>query len=159
MKRPDNRIAIVEHDPDNRVLIAAMLSPRYDVIAVERSGEALPAILRHRPHVVLWDVGDDDRQGARILDRLRRDPPLDNAAIVAVTASVRRDANRYWLWLGFDGVVAKPILDKSGLWRIIDDLCRGGDLRTAVGTPVTDGAVRADRVGHPPAIAVNRGVF
>jgi CheY-like chemotaxis protein len=123
--RPTRRVAIVEHDPDNRVLMVAMLEPRYDVISCGRAAEAVPAIRHHRPHVVLWGVGEDDAEGPAAFEDLRRDPPLGDAAIVAVTASVRRDSERYWLWLGFDGFVAKPILDKTELWRIIDGFSRG----------------------------------
>jgi putative two-component system response regulator len=123
MHAPVARIAVIEHDPDNRALLVAMLEPRYDVVACGRSTAVLPVVPDHQPHVVLWNVGDDDVQAPAVLERLRRDPKLAHAAIVAVTARVHRDAERYWLWLGFDGFVAKPILDKRALWDLIDELC------------------------------------
>ena len=122
---PLARIAVVERDPDNRALLVAMLEQRYDVIACAGLADALVAIPDHQPHVVLWDVGlgDDGSAGTAVRERLQRDPRLSSTSSIAITASVRPDAERTWLWRGFDAFVAKPIVDKRDLWHIIDDLC------------------------------------
>src|SRR6476620_9887702 len=51
------RVVVVEDDADNLALMVALLGSRYDTAVCDDGRQALPTIARHRPHVVLLDLG------------------------------------------------------------------------------------------------------
>jgi CheY-like chemotaxis protein len=114
------RIVIVEDDPDNLALLVALLGGRYDAAVCSDGRDALRTIIEHRPDLVLLDLGLPYLDGPTILELVRRQPMLADIPVIAVTADVRRDSEHRWLWHGFDGFIAKPLVDKLELWSKID---------------------------------------
>ena len=53
MKR---RIAVVEDNPDNRLLVQALIGDRYDISEYETGQEALDGITADPPDLVLLDI-------------------------------------------------------------------------------------------------------
>jgi two-component system, cell cycle response regulator DivK len=63
------RILVVEDQEDNRQIIRDMLAPTdYEIIEAENGEEALAAIAKQRPDLILMDIQADH-------GRLRRHPP------------------------------------------------------------------------------------
>jgi two-component system, cell cycle response regulator DivK len=51
------RILVVEDQPDNRQIIRDMLAPTdYQIMEAENGEEALAAIAKHRPDLILMDI-------------------------------------------------------------------------------------------------------
>ena len=78
------RILVVEDQPDNRQIIRDMLAPTdYEIVEAENGEEALAAIAKQRPDLILMDIQLPIMDGRPILrcDRSRssRSPPMHSA--------------------------------------------------------------------------------
>jgi CheY-like chemotaxis protein len=123
------RVLIVDDEEDARELLAAALeqmgaAPR----AVGSVDEALKAIERDRPDVVVSDIAMPGQDGYALARRLRareaeRSVP-DHVAMIAVTAYATSEDERRAINAGYDQHVAKPI-EASRLAASIVELVQG----------------------------------
>jgi CheY-like chemotaxis protein len=120
------RIAIVEDNPDNRLLLQALLIDQYELDEYEDGPAALEGIPRAVPALVLLDVSLPGMDGPEVLRRLRGMPGLDRIPVVALTAHAMTGDRERLLAQGFDDYIAKPILDEELLYTAI---------RTLLGSP------------------------
>lgn len=119
MTRP--RLAVVEDNPDNR-LLQALLTDDYDLDEYEDGPAALAGIPGAVPALILLDVSLPGMEGPEVLRRLRGMPGLDRIPVVALTAHAMTGDRERLLAQGFDGYVAKPILDEELLYSAIRQL-------------------------------------
>jgi two-component system, cell cycle response regulator DivK len=112
---PSRIIAVVEDNPDNRLLVRALLQDLYKVVAYETGVEALNAFRGQRPDLVLLDVSLPGMDGIEVLQKIRGDPALRSLPVIALTAHAMEGDREAYLRAGFDGYVSKPILDESVL--------------------------------------------
>lgn len=113
-------IAIVEDNPDNRLLLQAMLCDRYELVEYETGSAALEGIAARPPALVLLDISLPGMSGVEVLERLRDNPDLTDLPVVAVTAHAMAGDRQRYLELGFDAYISKPIVDMSELTDTID---------------------------------------
>jgi two-component system cell cycle response regulator DivK len=113
------RLALVEDNADNRLLVHALLDERYALTDYETGMEALAGIPALRPDLVLLDVSLPEMDGTEVLRRLRADPALAAVPVVAVTAHAMAGDRERYLALGFDDYVTKPIVDEQLLFDAI----------------------------------------
>ncbi|MGH7590899.1 MAG: response regulator [Gemmatimonadales bacterium] len=116
------RVAVVEDNPDNRLLLQALLAGRYAVDEYESGPAALTGITARAPHIVLLDISLPEMDGAEVLRRLRADDALRPIPVVALTAHAMSGDRERFLGMGFDGYVAKPIIDETLLYDAIERL-------------------------------------
>lgn len=115
-------IAVVEDNADNRLLVRAMLSDSYDVTEYETGPDALTGIRLSVPSLVLLDVSLPGMDGVEVLARLRADDATRSIPVIALTAHAMAGDREKYIDAGFDGYVAKPIVDEHVLLRTIDGL-------------------------------------
>jgi CheY-like chemotaxis protein len=120
------RIAIVEDNADNRMLLEELLSDRYDIVGYEDGIVGLAGMHAHPPRVVLLDISLPSRTGSEVLARMRADPVLAPIPVIALTAHGMPDDRARFLAQGFDAYISKPILDDSLLYQEIDRALAGG---------------------------------
>jgi two-component system cell cycle response regulator DivK len=120
MTRP--RLAVVEDNPDNRLLLSALLDEAYDLDEYVDGPAALAGIPARPPALVLLDISLPGMEGPEVLRRLRADPVLAAIPIIALTAHAMAGDRERYLGLGFDGYVTKPIVDESILYAAIREL-------------------------------------
>ncbi|MGH7532361.1 MAG: response regulator [Gemmatimonadales bacterium] len=116
------RVAVVEDNPDNRLLLQALLAGRYAVDEYENGPAALAGITARPPQVILLDISLPGMDGAEVLRRLRSDDALRPIPVVALTAHAMSGDRERFLGMGFDGYVAKPIIDETLLYDAIERL-------------------------------------
>jgi two-component system, cell cycle response regulator DivK len=116
------RIALVEDNPDNRLLVRVILEPQYEVTEYENGFAALAGLPSQKPDLVLLDVSLPGMEGAEVLRRIRADPLLRNLPVIALTAHAMSGDREKFLTEGFDDYVAKPIVDESLLLGAIERL-------------------------------------
>ena len=119
---PIKRIAVVEDNADNRLLLQAILDDRFDLIEYENGPEALEGFAATVPDIVLMDISLPGMDGTEVLMRLRRIDALGHVPVIALTAHVMSGDRERFLDAGFDDYVTKPIVDETILIDCIDRL-------------------------------------
>ena len=120
------RLAVVEDNPDNRLLLRAILGADFEVSEYDNGAAALAAFAAVRPHVVLLDISLPGMDGLEILARIRADAQLAGLRVIALTAHAMAGDREKYLSAGFDDYVTKPIIDEQILiGAIARQLARG----------------------------------
>jgi two-component system, cell cycle response regulator DivK len=118
------KIAIVEDNPDNRLLLHALLEDRFDICVFEDGRVALEGLKAEKPDLLLLDISLPGMDGPTLLRALRADEGLASLPIVALTAHAMTGDRERFLNMGFDGYLSKPIVDENDLTALIDGLLR-----------------------------------
>jgi signal transduction histidine kinase/DNA-binding NarL/FixJ family response regulator len=140
--RPDAlaplKLLIVDDIDLNRELITALFDGSHHTVLEAADGaEAIVAVRRERPDVVLMDVRMPVMDGVTARARIRDDPALDTVKLIAVTASSLDDEER-GLRASFDGYLRKPYTREE----MVSEIARV--LQVPINTPVVAAA-------RPPA--------
>jgi two-component system, cell cycle response regulator DivK len=81
------RILVVEDQPDNRQIIRDMLAPTdYEISEVESGEEALEAVAKQRPDLILMDIQLPIMDGYTATRKIKADPAMRSIPIIAVTS-------------------------------------------------------------------------
>ncbi|MEO5569083.1 MAG: response regulator [Gemmatimonadaceae bacterium] len=107
------KVAVVEDNPDNRLLVSVLLEDLYEITEYERGDEALAGIRVNRPDVVLLDISLPEMDGSEVLARIRADDSLRTLKVIALTAHASPADRDRFLAEGFDDYVTKPIIDEN----------------------------------------------
>jgi two-component system cell cycle response regulator DivK len=118
------KIAVVEDNPDNRLLVSVLLEDKYELTEYERGDEALAGIRRNRPDVVLLDISLPEMDGSEVLAHIRADESLRSLKVIALTAHASPADRDRFLAEGFDDYVTKPITDENILFGAIEKALR-----------------------------------
>jgi two-component system, cell cycle response regulator DivK len=103
------RILIVEDQADSRQIIRDMLAPtEYEVIEAGNGEEALAAIAKQRPDLILMDVQLPIMDGYTATRRIKADPVLRSIPIIAVTSFALDGEEKIAKAAGCDDYVPKP---------------------------------------------------
>jgi CheY-like chemotaxis protein len=114
------KVAVVEDNPDNRMLVEALLEDRYDISEYETGVEAVEGLPGNIPDVVLLDISLPEMDGTEVLAWLRMQDALKHLPVIALTAHAMAGDREKFLSLGFDDYVTKPILDEDLLIDAIE---------------------------------------
>jgi len=114
-------LLVVEDDPDNLALIAAILS-QYDVSCCGSSDEALMALEALRPDLIVLDIGMQPVDGLECLKAIRLKPECCDIPAVALTGFARDADKEAFLAAGFQAVVTKPIHHRRDLEEVVEKL-------------------------------------
>jgi two-component system, cell cycle response regulator DivK len=135
------RIAVIEDNADNRLLIDAILGDLHALEEYAGGSEALAAMALRPPDLVLLDVSLPGMDGLSVLARMRANAALRAIPVVAVTAHAMIGDRERYLAAGFDGYVAKPIVDEQVLVEIVQHLLeKGRDQPSARSAPTRSGS-------------------
>jgi two-component system cell cycle response regulator DivK len=79
------RILVVEDQPDNRQIIRDMLAPTdYEITEAEDGQQALEAIAKQRPDLILMDIQLPIIDGYTATRKIKADPAMQSIPIIAV---------------------------------------------------------------------------
>ncbi len=105
------RILLVEDNPINRQVAAALLRKQhYDVATASNGFEALEMLERQPFDAVLMDIQMPDMDGCDTTRRLRADARFAALPVIAVTAYATRGDRERCLEAGMNDYIAKPFL-------------------------------------------------
>jgi DNA-binding response OmpR family regulator len=117
--RPQHRIVIADDEPNLVIPLEYMLQREGFEVTVARDGrEALEAVARVRPHLVLLDVMMPYKSGFDVCQLLRADDAYRDTRILLLTARGRDDDAAKGLALGADAYVIKPFSPKDLLRKV-----------------------------------------
>lgn len=113
------KIALVEDNADNRLLVQVILGDLYDVTSYENGQDALEGIANEKPDLILLDISLPKMDGNEVLRRIRADETLCGLPVIALTAHAMAGDREKYLSAGFNEYVTKPILDEEVLLSTI----------------------------------------
>ncbi|CAN5696039.1 response regulator [soil metagenome] len=117
-----HRLALVEDNPDNRLLVQAILEDDYEIDEYENGIDALAGMATSPPELVLLDISLPGMDGTEVLERMRRDDVMRGIPVIALTAHAMAGDRERFLDLGFDHYMTKPIVDVEALVAAIERL-------------------------------------
>ncbi len=104
------RVLIVDDNRDSADSLAMLLEITGNKTFQAHDGmEALNAIEKHRPEVVLLDIGLPKLDGHEVCRRVREQPWGKNIVIIALTGWGQEDDRRKSEEAGFNGHIVKPV--------------------------------------------------
>lgn len=104
------KILIVEDNPDNMKLFAAVLGVRgHKVVGLPGGDDLLPTMSGERPEIVLLDIQLPGEDGYQLLAKLRTTLGAALPPVVALTAHAMSGDREKALSAGFSGYLTKPI--------------------------------------------------
>jgi CheY-like chemotaxis protein len=106
------RVAVVEDNADNRLLVAVILDDRYDLTEYETGTEALKGFAINVPDLILLDISLPGMDGVEVLGHIRGDERLKHIPVIAITAHASPADRERFFQAGFNEYVAKPIVDE-----------------------------------------------
>ena len=115
-----HKVAVVEDNPDNRMLVQALLEDRYDMSEYETGVEAVKGLPDDIPDLILLDISLPEMDGTEVLAWLRTQDDLKHVPVIALTAHAMAGDREKYLSIGFNDYVTKPILDEDILIDAIE---------------------------------------
>jgi two-component system phosphate regulon response regulator PhoB len=148
------RILVVEDEPDIAALIAYQLTREgYRVETAGTGREALQAVGRDIPDLVVLDRMLPGIGGDEILERLRSDPATASIAVLVVTAKKEQEDRIQGLELGADDYLTKPFSPRELVLRVQAILRRVHEAGiTAGGRVLRAGPLRVDVGAHEASL-------
>ena len=116
------KIAVVEDNVDNRLLVQAILEDEYELSEYESGTEVVEALADNIPDLVLLDISLPGMDGTEVLEWLRTQDVLKSLPVIALTAHAMSGDRDKYLEMGFDDYVTKPIVDEDVLLGAIERL-------------------------------------
>jgi PAS domain S-box-containing protein len=137
MNPPKPRLLFVEDEATLREHLAQQLSDEYLVDTAGNGNEALLAVLRAKPALIVSDIVMPDMDGVELLKTLRQAPGTRGIPVLLISGRAA-DAHRIeGFEQGADGFLAKPYTERE-LRALIGSMLRSAQMRT-------DAAARAAR--------------
>ncbi len=113
------RILMVEDQEDNRQIIRDMLSATdYELTEAENGEQALAAVAKQRPDLILMDIQLPIMDGNEATRRIKADPTLKSIPIIAVTSYALSGEEQKARAAGCDEYVPKPYSPRQLLAKI-----------------------------------------
>jgi CheY-like chemotaxis protein len=114
------KVAVVEDNPDNRMLVQALLEDRYEISEYETGAEAVAGLGSNIPDLILLDISLPEMDGTEVLAWIRDQETLKHLPVIALTAHAMAGDRDKYLAAGFNDYVTKPIVDEAFLIEAIE---------------------------------------
>ncbi|MCU0760968.1 MAG: ATP-binding protein [Steroidobacteraceae bacterium] len=112
------RVVVVDDNADMRSYLASILQPHYRVQTHANGQEALDALRRERPALLVSDLMMPVLDGFQLLAAIRADPALRSLPVVVVSARAGEEARVDGLDAGADDYLVKPFSSRELLARV-----------------------------------------
>ena len=115
---------LVADDEPNIIISLEYLMKRegYDVLVATDGNQALEAIQREQPALVLLDVMMPGKTGFEVCQAVRADPALDGVRILMLTAKGRETDVSKGLALGANAYMTKPFSTRELVQKVAEML-------------------------------------
>jgi two-component system, cell cycle response regulator DivK len=113
------RILVVEDQEDSRQIMRDLLNTTdYEVTEAENGEEALAAVAKQRPDLILMDIQLPIMDGYEATRRIKADPSLSSIPIIAVTSYALSGDEEKARAAGCDDFVPKPYSPRQLLAKV-----------------------------------------
>ena len=112
-------ILVVEDQEDNRQILRDLLgNAGYELTEAENGEEAIAAVAKRRPDLILMDIQLPVMDGYAATRRIRTNPDLKSVPIIAVTSYALAGDEDKARAAGCDGYVSKPYSPRDLLAKV-----------------------------------------
>jgi two-component system cell cycle response regulator DivK len=113
------RILVVEDQKDDRQIIRDMLAATdYEIAEAEDGEQALAAIAKERPDLILMGIHLPLMDGYTVTRRIKADPAMRSIPVIAVTSFALNGEERTARAAGCDDYVPEPFSPRQLLAKI-----------------------------------------
>ena len=112
------RVLLADDNADMRSYVARLLGTHLEVEAVSNGVEALAAIRRQRPDLVLTDVMMPQLDGFGLLREIRNDAQLRDLSVIMLSARVGEESRIEGVSAGADDYLIKPFSARELIARV-----------------------------------------
>ena len=112
------RVMLIDDNRDMREYVQRLLARRYQVTAYENGEQALAAVSKNPPDLVLTDVMMPGLDGFQVVKRLRADPQTAAIPIVMLSARAGEEARTEGMEEGADDYLIKPFTARELMARV-----------------------------------------
>jgi CheY-like chemotaxis protein len=113
---------IIEDNPDNRLLLGAILAGGFLLTEHASGPDGLAALAVEQPEIILLDISLPGMDGVEVLRHIRANPDFRHLPVIAFTAHAMSNDRAKYLAHGFDDYITKPIVDETILLGSISRL-------------------------------------
>ncbi len=137
MNAGTNYLLIVEDDPDILKLLSTTLTFKgYRIVTMRNGKDALDAVQRERPAIIITDIMMPRLDGFGLVHRLRIDPTMRNIPVIFITATyVTPEDKEFALNIGATRFIQKPV-DLEDFLKTVEELLKAG--ATTVNEPLKE---------------------
>jgi len=120
------RVMLVDDDPDIRFIAELSLSRigGWEVVLASSGPEALVALEREQPDVLLLDMVMPGMDGAAVMRALQQDEALRGLPVIFLTGKAQDHELAQYLALGAAGLIEKPF-DPMTLPALVTEIVAG----------------------------------
>ena len=112
-------ILVVEDQEDNRQILRDLLgNAGFDLVEAENGEQALAALAKRRPDLILMDIQLPIMDGYEATRRIRADPEMKSIPIIAVTSYALTGDEAKALAAGCNAYVTKPFSPRALLAKV-----------------------------------------
>ena len=113
-----HRVLIADDNADMREYISRLLQDNYEIEAVSNGQEALAAIARHRPDLMLTDVMMPVMDGRALIAAVRGNPDTVSVPVLMLSARAGEEAEIEGFEAGADDYITKPFSARELVVRV-----------------------------------------
>jgi two-component system cell cycle response regulator DivK len=114
-----NCILVVEDQADNRQILRDLLgNAGFELMEAENGEEALAAVAKQRPDLILMDIQLPTMDGYEATRRIRANPEMKDVPIIAVTSYALTGDDAKALAAGCNAYVTKPYSPRALLAKV-----------------------------------------
>lgn len=106
---PNGPLLIVDDEPQNLAAMRQILSPDYPLVFARTGAEALAAVVKHRPSLILLDIQMPDMDGYAVCRQLKTDPNTEAIPVLFVTALTEVGNETAGFAAGAVDYIVKPV--------------------------------------------------
>ncbi len=134
-----NRVLVADDNADMRQYLQRLLKEFWEVETVSNGAEALAAIHRRKPDLVLSDVMMPVMDGMSLVSALREDPNTASLPVILLSARAGEEAQVDGLDMGADDYLIKPFSARELIARV------SAALKVARMRETSEAAIREER--------------
>lgn len=106
MTRP---LLLVDDEPTNLAMLRQILEPDYNLVFARNGTQALAAVAKHHPRLILLDINMPDMDGYHVCRALKADPRFEAIPVIFVTALSELGNEEEGFAVGCVDYLTKPV--------------------------------------------------
>ncbi|HWD38878.1 MAG TPA: ATP-binding protein [Fimbriimonas sp.] len=117
-----DHVLVVDDNSDMRSYLGRLIGAKYEVSFASDGAEALNAVVRRRPDLVVTDVMMPGMDGFELIRAIRSDPGLADLPVIVLSARAGEEAKLEGLDQGADDYIVKPFVAQELMARVQSSL-------------------------------------